>query len=263
MNKAIYMPRGAAGEYAKYACNFYKGCSNGCEYCYLKKGVLAHGLGGDRPTLKACFRDFEDAAEKYSTELCNIINTDADINKHGIFFTFTSDPCLRDTLDLNFSIMYATMYLFGIPVTMLTKRADWIDTEQGRYVLKRLCLNPEIKPLFNVGFTLTGMDDLEPNASTNTERIEAMRRIHNMGFRTWASVEPVIDIEASKRCIAATLGCCDEYRIGLLNGGKRGYTKEDVQKFVCWVENAVQRTKNKVYWKESVHKFIGTERSEY
>lgn len=29
--KAIYKPAGKAGEYAKYACNFYVGCSNDCK----------------------------------------------------------------------------------------------------------------------------------------------------------------------------------------------------------------------------------------
>ena len=32
--KAIYNPKGKAGEYAPWACNFYTGCSNDCEYCY-------------------------------------------------------------------------------------------------------------------------------------------------------------------------------------------------------------------------------------
>jgi DNA repair photolyase len=44
--KAIYNPSGKAGEYSYWACNFFKGCSNGCEYCYLKKGVLKKTLGG-------------------------------------------------------------------------------------------------------------------------------------------------------------------------------------------------------------------------
>jgi len=43
--KAIYNPSGKAGEYSYWACNFYKGCSNGCTYCYLKKGVLALAFG--------------------------------------------------------------------------------------------------------------------------------------------------------------------------------------------------------------------------
>lgn len=42
---AIYQPKGKAGEYAKYAVNFYVGCSNDCDYCedvkvYWKDSVL-------------------------------------------------------------------------------------------------------------------------------------------------------------------------------------------------------------------------------
>ena len=31
--KPIYKPKGAAGEYAEYACNLYDGCTHGCTYC--------------------------------------------------------------------------------------------------------------------------------------------------------------------------------------------------------------------------------------
>ena len=50
--KAIYNPAGKAGEYAKWACNFYVGCSNMCDYCYCKKGILNNVMGMDEPQLK-------------------------------------------------------------------------------------------------------------------------------------------------------------------------------------------------------------------
>ncbi len=55
--KAIYNPSGKAGEYSYWACNFYVGCSNGCEYCYCKKGILSGVMGQDKPQLKKCFKD--------------------------------------------------------------------------------------------------------------------------------------------------------------------------------------------------------------
>ena len=39
--KIIYQPKGAAGEYAKYAVNFVVGCEYGCKYCYNRKGVAS------------------------------------------------------------------------------------------------------------------------------------------------------------------------------------------------------------------------------
>lgn len=70
-SKAIYNPSGKAGEYSSWACNFHVGCSNGCEYCYLKKGRGKAVLGGDTPMLKKCFRDVT-AFEIFSNKLGNV-----------------------------------------------------------------------------------------------------------------------------------------------------------------------------------------------
>lgn len=253
MNKAIYMPKGKAGEYAKYACNFYKGCSNGCTYCYLKKGVLAHELGGDKPVLKSCFKDEEDAIRVFIDELLDK-STDKpkeDIRKHGIFFTFTSDPCLPETMDLNFAAIHICMEL-GVPVKILTKCTAWIDTEHGKGLLDA----PGAKKYLSVGFTLTGCDYMEPNAAPNMERIKAMWLIHEMGIRTWASIEPIINLGISKMFIKHAIGFCDEFKIGLMSG-KRNYTKKDVVNFMRIAELYIRESGAKVYWKESVRKFIG------
>ena len=253
MNKAIYMPKGKAGEYAKYACNFYKGCSNGCTYCYLKKGVLAHALGGDTPVLKSCFKDEDDALRVFVDELLDYRTGGAkeDIKKHGIFFTFTSDPCLPETMPINLGAIHVAFEL-GVPVQILTKCTAWIDTEHGQWLQEA----PGAKRYLSVGFTLTGCDDMEPNAAPNTERINAMRRIHEIGIRTWASIEPIIDLEASRMCIMDTLRFCDEYKIGLMSG-KRNYTKDEVADFVKEIDQMAAFFDAKVYWKESVRKFIG------
>ena len=50
--RVIYSPKGKALEYAENAANFYVGCSNGCTYCYFKKGRGKKVLGGDTAELK-------------------------------------------------------------------------------------------------------------------------------------------------------------------------------------------------------------------
>jgi DNA repair photolyase len=102
------------------------------------------------------------------------------------------------------------------------------------------------------GFTLTGHNELELNASTNQERIEAIKKLHNAGFKTFASIEPIIDLKSSMDMIKQTIGYCDEYKIGLLSGDKT-IKKDELQKFFDEV-NLLATTHNfKVYWKDSIN----------
>ena len=171
--KAIYNPSGKAGEYSYWACNFYKGCSNGCTYCYLKTGVLAHAMGGDKPELKACFKNEGHALQMFTKELRQNID---EIRKHGLFFTFTSDPMLPETINLTLHALFDCISN-DMPVKILTKNAAFLNYDIFRAAeLDNLTF--ETKQQIAFGFTLTGHDELEPNASTNAERIAAMKKLH-------------------------------------------------------------------------------------
>lgn len=254
--KALYNPTGKAGEYAAWACNFFVGCSNGCKYCYLKKGRGKAILGGDRPVLKKCFKDEKDAINVFEKEV--LANLD-ELRKHGLFFTFTSDPMLPETKELTFNAATIAVQHFNIPVSILTKCADWVDR-----LIKDLdystCNSAEYgwRKMYAFGFTLTGFDDMEPNASTNMKRIEAMSKLHKAGFKTWASIEPVIDIPESLAMINMSNGFCDLYKIGLESG--RRYPKQDLQIFVEMV--CAMFPDSRFYFKDTLLKQAGMERSE-
>jgi len=259
--KAIYNPAGKAAEYAEWACNFYTGCSNDCHYYYCKRGVLAH-TWSNTPKLKKCFKDESHALEVFENELrANL----PELQKHGLFFSFTTDPMLCDNKDIeSYKGRYDFSYFGGtinatwvattlcidnsIPVKILTKSTNWVD---------RLLSYPfELrgKELIAFGFTLTGHDELEPNASTNAERIEAMRKLHDAGFKTWASIEPVIDLKSSAMMIEQTAGFCDLYKIGLMSGKK--YDKKKLVEFMEWCNTAYSVTNGfymkKIYFKDSL-----------
>jgi DNA repair photolyase len=245
--KAIYNPSGKAGEYSQWACNFYVGCSNGCEYCYCKKGILKAVMGMDKPQLKKCFKDEKYAIEIFEKELkLNHL----EIKKHGIFFSFTTDPMLPETYSLTLHAMGISVNNF-IPVKILTKCTNWVDD-----FLDRLHL-PEDRKLIAFGFTLTGHDELEPNASTNDERIEAMRKLHNAGFKTWASIEPVIDFAMSSSVIMDSYMYCDLYKIGLMSG--KQYEKAALKQFVSLTSEFLSASK--VYYKDSLLKQAGIDRA--
>ena len=252
--KAIYEPAGKAGEYAKYACNFYVGCSNDCDYCYCKRGVLGHAMGKPQATLKKCFANKEQALRIFQKELRENLN---ELQQHGLFFTFSSDPMLPETQELTIkAVDYAIT--FGVPCKILTKRADF-------GIPQSWIRHNHLKCLIAFGFTLTGCDELEKGASTNEERINTMRNLHKLGFKTFASIEPIIDCDKSLQMIRKTLGDCDLYKIGLLSGGC-SYSRDEVANFVRSVNgdmlelNTVKTTM--VYWKDSVIDYLNTNRND-
>lgn len=255
--KAIYKPKGKAGEYASFACNFFVGCSNNCAYCYLKKGIGKKVLGGDKPVLKKCFRNWQDAIKIYFNELFGGSESNEvrpEIKRDGIFFTFSSDPCLPETLNLNVSVIRQTLRL-GVPVQILTKCTEWIFTEQGSGLLS----DPAAKQYLSVGFTLTGRDDLEPKAAPNDERIEALKLLHKRGLKTFASIEPVIDFDKSLGIVKKCANFVDLFKVGLESGGE--YKTADIRQFAA--DLAAIPEKPKIYLKESIVKRLGKARSEY
>jgi DNA repair photolyase len=158
--KAIYQPAGRAAEYAKWACNFYIGCSNECEYCYCKRFKW-----GNVPTLKKCFKNETHAWEVFEKELkANL----PELQKHGLFFSFTTDPMLPETKLLTMIAIHFCM-LNSINMKILTKRTDWLDwalefqynitfgnEPEKTYYLKHF------KKHIAFGWSLTGHDELEP-----------------------------------------------------------------------------------------------------
>jgi DNA repair photolyase len=238
MGKAIHESKGRAGEYARYGCYFFVGCSCGCTYCYNKKGRFAKVLGGNIPKLKKCFKDETHALDTFCKELKENL---PELQKHGLFFSFTTDPMLPETRGTTIGAMMAAAITYDVPVKVLTKRADglnsWLEEVWEGYV--DYCKSEDKKieiPKIAFGFTLTGHDELEPNASANAERIKTMRKFHEAGFKTWASIEPIIDFESSKEMIRKTAGLCDLYKIGLQSGKK--YNKNELLKFIEYCNSA-------------------------
>ncbi|MDR2910602.1 MAG: hypothetical protein LBV47_04455 [Bacteroidales bacterium] len=257
--KAIYNPRGKAAEYSKWACNFYVGCSNGCTYCYCKKGILAGAMGQNKPQLKKCFKGEPHALEVFEKELkANLL----ELQKHGLFFSFTTDPLVKKTANLT-NIAVNICVANKVPVKILTKCTNYI-MNWAHGVHGGDAFISEMKKYVAFGFTLTGHDELEPNASTNAERIEAMRKLHEAGFKTWASIEPVIDVNDSLYMISKTarLGVCDLYKIGLERGEK--YDKMLLKNFITATirEIIYFEDKAKIYFKDSLLTQAGINRED-
>ena len=237
----IYMPNGKAREYSSWACNLYVGCTHMCSYCYNNHGITSRILGGNIVRLKKSLVDENTAYDIFCKELDK--HREAIIADGALHFNFVSDPCLPMSIGLNWKCIDHAISQ-GVPCQVLTKRADWLDHPSVQNALS----HPE---LLRVGFSLTGCDELEPGASPNLERIQAMHVLHGAGIPTWASIEPIIDPQKSLDMVALTINCCDHYKIGILSG-KKGYGPDQILQFIDEVHALNPRS---VYWKQSLLEF--------
>lgn len=250
--RAIYQPSGKAAEYAAWAVNFYNGCSAMCHYCYNRKGITSKVLGGDIPIIKKSLMNDTLALQIFIREVDSNID---ELRKHGLFFNFVSDPFLRETYVLNLeAIRYCLAN--GIPVKTLTKQTWWLEhflRQFDEWIDENLHRH-DWKHLIAFGFTLTGHDEMEPGAATNEDRIRAIGVLSAEGFKTWASIEPIIDIQSSLTMIEEIRNDIDLIKIGLQSGEK--YDKDELTAMIAGIFVLADMYDFKIYLKDSLVKAL-------
>lgn len=244
----IYQPGGPAAEYAKWACNLYNGCAHSCSYCYCKRGVMSHAMGGILHTLKKTAGTTEDDAFKmFSKEMTrwkSLILSDG-----GIFFSFSTDPMLGCEIKLTMRCIEFALDN-SVPVIILTKATWWCYNNSVMDIFRAH------KDLFTIGFTLTGCDKEEGVAPSNERRANALVMLSGMGFKTFASVEPVIRFDAAYDVIRQVAPFCPEFRIGLLSPYKKDrYDWHECDTFIDKVTSLSLQHGFTVRWKKSINRF--------
>ncbi len=281
----IYQPQGAAGEYAKWAINLYHGCSNGCTYCYNRRGVLSH-VFGDKPELAAPVikqRDKQlneylkknnmtahDAIKKGVVDheslvaACDLISKDLEkigidriCQDGGIFFSFTCDPF--DIEADMFILQQVVLHLLfdRISVTILTKNVNWMQMGLWKSTLRDLTTDyKDIARHLTIGFTITGKDKLEPGAPSTEERIEALRELHDKYMvKTFVSLEPITSIHTASEVIKKTYQITDEIRIGAQSPIKKDrYDSNEFFGFVTAVKFLARDLPCRFMVKDSMYK---------
>lgn len=284
----IYQPQGAAGEYAKWAINLYHGCYNGCTYCYNRRGVLSH-IFGDKPELAAPIIKSRDRQINYFLErkkltahdpipdvvienctnvaIRSLIYNDTRrigifrlIEDGGVFMSFTCDPLDAEDNVQNYTL-YAVKKLlrYGIPVTLLTKNVAWLKEDNWKILLeeypKHVCC-PNHHALLTIGFTITGKDELEPNAPSTEKRIEALRKLHDeYKIKTFVSLEPITSIHAASEVIKKTYKITDEIRIGAQSPIKKDrYDPNEFVGFIIAVKTLTRGLDCRFMVKDSMYK---------
>lgn len=244
--KIIYQPKGAAGEYAKYAVNFVVGCSYRCKYCYNNKGITAKRLGGNPRWVQGKNDyNFLDLVHQFEDDIKKNLDV---LRKDGVFFSFTSDP-LQDEWSQATYCALGVCEKYNIPATVLTKNGYIIRKEHMMNLFRKLIK----KRLLTFGVTLTGRSLIEePYAPPEYERMIAITKLREMGAKTFVSFEPVINFNATLGWLLEVAPIIDEARIGLLTPVKMSrYPAADLFKFYDRVNSLAKDMQFSVMWKKS------------
>ena len=114
----------------------------------------------------------------------------------------------------------------------------------------------DIARLLTIGFTITGKDELEPNAPSTAKRIEALRKLHDeYKIKTFVSLEPIIDLHSASEVIKKTYKITDEIRIGVQSPIKRDrYDPNEFVGFIVAVKTLARGLDCRFMVKESMYK---------
>ena len=247
MLRVVYKPRGRALEYAPLACNLYMGCTHGCKYCYAP-GCVRHSLEDWHSS--AIVR--KDVVDLFAKDVEWLSVNMPDNEKRRVLFCFLSDP--YQPLESRLHITRKCLQIareHGVKIDILTK---------GTYarVSKDFALMKAVGVRF--GVTLSFIDDAkrkewEPMAASVSDRLKLLKKAHEMGIRTWVSVEPVIDPDEAISVIERARAFVDYWKIGKLNYNKNVEKLVDWHKFYWDVRALKKRHGLNVYIKQSLRKF--------
>ena len=232
----FYKPKGPAKEYADdpimrtdgWAANLYTGCVHGCRYCYVPDTPYWKFNGGKDRRCK--FHQKSEPRKDILHKLELDCKRCAEM-KEPVFLSFTSDiwQCDQDNSLTTEALLLFEKY--GIHVNALTKGG--LYAEQDFRIFER-------NPTWKFGTTLIFSLDAsrkkwEPNASTVTERENAIGRASELGIYTWVSVEPVINPKQALKVISILLPVVDFWKVGKLNHGKK-ISKElgEIESSINW-----------------------------
>lgn len=172
----------SAVEYADYSLNHAEGCTHGCKYpCYamqLKRrcGRVKSYDDWVKPKIVV------NALELLDKELPRLKN-----KIHQVFLCFSTDP-----------FMYQVKEMENLTLKILAR----LNRDKVKAVLISKGTYPESltdTTLFNedneYGATIVSLSEdfrkkYEPQAASVADRIQALRKLHDAGLKTWVSIEP-------------------------------------------------------------------------
>ena len=167
-------------EYGDYCLNHVQGCSHGCKYpCYAY--LMAKRFGKVK-TYEEWIKP--KLVKNIDKILCKEIPKLKD-KINNVHLCFTTDPFMyeyEDICDASINII-KKLNDNDIKCTALTKGvfpvSELLDTNRDNsFGITLISLNEEFRK------------NMEPGSAPYIERIKSLKELHNIGFKTWVSIEP-------------------------------------------------------------------------
>ena len=218
-------------EYGDYTMNHVLGCAHGCKYpcyAYLQKKRFGQIADYDKWVEPYLVSNTLELLDKEIPKLKNKIES--------VHLCFTTDPFMYGYDDISRMSFSAIKKLneSGIKCTVLTKGI--LPAE-----LAQLSLDNEY------GITLVSLDEdfrstYEPNSAMFEERIQALRILHELGCKTWVSIEPYPTpnfIEQNINDILESVSFCDKIIFGRIHYNKKASEYKNHKEFFNKTAKAV------------------------
>lgn len=166
-------------EYGDYTMNHVQGCSHGCLYpCYAFMMKKRFGQ----------VKTYDDWIEpKLVANTLDLLDKELPRMKskiRSVQLSFSTDPFMRNYPEVGEMSLQAIKKInsFQIPCTILTKGILPIElaelSKENEYGITLISLNQDY------------LNKVEPFAAPVSERLAALKNLHDLGCRTWVSIEP-------------------------------------------------------------------------
>lgn len=209
--RAIYRPRGRAGEYSPLALNLYTGCRHGCKYCYVPRC-----LQKDKKEFHQLVRVRKNIIENLKHDIETVQITEP------VLLCFTCDPYTPGVEgDTNNETTFNALAMLAV-----NKINFQILTKAGLRAINDFRI---YRPGDKFATTLTFFDpaksqEIESLAALPAERIESLAIAKKMGIETWVSIEPTLNELEIHKLIDASAPYVDFYKVGKVSEYKSDIT---------------------------------------
>jgi len=243
--QVIYEPRGKAREFTELALNLYVGCGHDCRYCWgslmmHKTRDVFHLNPKPRPDI---LYHVEENASRLAAQK----------ETRPVLISIATDPYQGIDRDHGLTRLAITiLHGHGLNVNILTKG--------GLCALRDFDL---LSPGDIFSVTLTCVLDnestfWEPLAGLPGDRIGTLEEARRLGLKTWVSLEPILDLDATLELIDMSHEFTDHYKVGKLNYYEKLLDgKVDWRNVAAKVVMKLDKVKANYYLKSDLAKYVG------